>query len=77
MNFIINLNDFGNVKSFHETVCKFDSDIDAYSGRYIVDAKSILGLYTLDLSKNIDIKIHTEDEGTVRKFKNAIIEYIV
>lgn len=77
MTFIINLNDFENVKSFHETVCKFDSDVDAYSGRYIVDAKSILGLYTLDLSNNINIKIHTEDEETVREFKNAIKNFIV
>lgn len=77
MTFNINLNNFENIRTFHEIVCKFDSDVDAYSGRYIVDAKSILGLYTLDLSQNIDIKIHTEDEEVVREFKNAIKKYMV
>lgn len=77
MTFNINLNNFENIRTFHEIVCKFDSDVDTYSGRYIVDAKSILGLYTLDLSQNIDIKIHTEDEEVVREFKNAIKKYMV
>ena len=39
----------------------FNYDIDLISGRYVVDAKSIMGIFSLDLSKPIDLNIHAED----------------
>ena len=41
--------------------CKYDCDIDLTSGRYVVDAKSIMGIFSLDLSKPIMVEIHSED----------------
>ena len=49
------------VRDFVEAVRKYDSEIDLSSGRYVVDAKSIMGIFSLDLSKPIDLAIHAED----------------
>ena len=40
---------------------KFDYDFDLVSGRYVIDAKSIMGIFSLDLSKPIDLNIHADD----------------
>ena len=42
-------------------ITKFDTDFDLISGRYVIDAKSIMGIFSLDLSKPIDLNIHAED----------------
>ena len=57
----ISLNSIDKVKSFVNDVTKFDYDFDLVSGRYVIDAKSIMGIFSLDLSKPIDLNIHTED----------------
>ena len=56
----IRLNTINDVKQFVNTVCKCDYDVDLISGRYAVDAKSIMGIFSLDLSKPIDLAIHAE-----------------
>lgn len=58
----ISLNSIGKVKSFVNTIAQFDYDFDLISGRYVIDAKSIMGIFSLDLSKPIDLAIHTEDD---------------
>ena len=55
------LNSIDKVKSFVNDISKFDYDFDLVSGRYVVDAKSIMGIFSLDLSKPIDLNIHTEE----------------
>ena len=40
-----------------------DYDFDLVSGRYVIDAKSIMGIFSLDLSKPIDLNIHAEDNS--------------
>ena len=57
----ISLNSIDKVKSFVNDVTKFDNDFDLVSGRYVIDAKSIMGIFSLDLSKPIDLNIHAED----------------
>ena len=57
----ISLNSIDKVKSFVNEIAKFDSDFDLVSGRYVIDAKSIMGIFSLDLSKPIDLNIHAED----------------
>ncbi len=49
------------VKTFVSIVQKYPYDIELHSGRYIVDAKSILGIFSLDLSKTLTIEIHSDD----------------
>ena len=57
----ISLNSIGKVKSFVNTINQFEFDFDLISGRYVIDAKSIMGIFSLDLSKPIDLAIHTEE----------------
>ena len=57
----ISLNSIDKEKSFVNDITKFDYDFDLVSGRYVIDAKSIMGIFSLDLSKPIDLNIHAED----------------
>lgn len=50
-----------NVKRFVNIINKYSYDIDLRSGRHIVDAKSILGIFSLDLSKPIELEIYTDN----------------
>ena len=59
----ISLNSIDKVKSFVKDITKFDNDFDLVSGRYVIDAKSIMGIFSLDLSKPIDLNIHAEDNA--------------
>ena len=49
------------VKTFVSIVQKYSYDIDLRSERYVVDAKSILGIFSLDLSKPINVEIHANE----------------
>ena len=55
------LSSINDVKNFVNIVSRFDYDIDLASGRYVVDAKSIMGIFSLDLSKPIAVEVHTEN----------------
>ena len=55
------LNSIDKVKSFVNDITKFDYDFDLVSGRYVIDAKSIMGIFSLDLSRPIDLNIHAEE----------------
>lgn len=66
----ISLNSIDKVKSFVNEVTRFDCDLDLVSGRYVIDAKSIMGIFSLDLSKPIDLNIHSEDDV------NAILDVL-
>lgn len=57
----ISLNSIDKVKSFVNDITKFNNDFDLVSGRYVIDAKSIMGIFSLDLSKPIDLNIHAEN----------------
>lgn len=57
----ISLNSIDSIKSFVNTISKYDSDFDLVSGRYVVDAKSIMGIFSLDLSKPVELRIHTDE----------------
>ncbi len=70
----ISLKTFGDVQEFVNTLVTFAFDIDLVSGRYIVDAKSIMGIYSLDLTKPITLNAHTDDAEDLFA---AIDKYIV
>ena len=57
----ISLNSIDKVKSFVNEITKYDYDFDLVSGRYVIDAKSIMGIFSLDLSRPIDLNIHAEE----------------
>nr|WP_106790246.1 HPr family phosphocarrier protein [Massilistercora timonensis] len=58
----ISLNSIDKVKSFVYDISKFDYDFDLISGRYVIDAKSMMGIFSLDLSQPIDLAIHAGEE---------------
>ena len=49
------------VKNFVNAITEFDFDLDLVSGRYVVDAKSIMGIFSLDLSKPITLRVFSDD----------------
>ena len=67
----ISLNSIDKVKAFVNEISKFDCDFDLVSGRYVIDAKSIMGIFSLDLSKPIAINIHAEDTNV-----DAVLEVL-
>ena len=71
--FNIMLDSINSVKSFVNIVSKYDFDIDLTSGRYVVDAKSIMGIFSLDLSKPIKVEVLSE-EGV--KLQDELKEFI-
>lgn len=73
----ISLSTIDKVKSFVNEIGKFDSDFDLVSGRYVIDAKSIMGIFSLDLSKPIDLNIHSEDEDECKKIMAILEPYLV
>ncbi len=70
----IMLNSIDKVKNFVNDIAKFDSDFDLISGRYVIDAKSIMGIFSLDLSKPITLNIHSTTE--VDKILEILKPYI-
>ena len=67
----ISLNSIDKVKAFVNEITKFDNVFDLVSGRYVIDAKSIMGIFSLDLSKPIDLNIHAEDTNV-----DAVLEVL-
>ena len=72
----ISLNSIDKVKKFVNTITKFNNDFDLVSGRYVIDAKSIMGIFSLDLSKPIDLSIHA-DGDLLETILKSLEEYII
>ena len=73
----ISLNSIDKVKSFVNDLVRFKVvDFDLFSGRYFIDAKSIMGIFSLDLSKPIDLNIHA-DEDKLDEIVNTLKPYII
>jgi phosphotransferase system HPr (HPr) family protein len=72
----VSLNSMEKVKSFVNDISGFKADFDLVSGRYVIDAKSIMGIFSLDLSSPIQLNIYAdqEDEETIME---AIKPYVV
>ncbi|MCF0130566.1 MAG: HPr family phosphocarrier protein [Pseudobutyrivibrio sp.] len=71
----ISLNSIDKVKAFVNTISQFDYDFDLVSGRYVIDAKSIMGIFSLDLSKPIDLTVHAE--GDAEDVMSTLKDYII
>ncbi|HHW49847.1 MAG TPA: HPr family phosphocarrier protein [Clostridiaceae bacterium] len=72
--FNIALRSITDVKDFVNIVNKYDFDVDLTSGRYVVDGKSIMGIFSLDLSKPIKVDVHSDDcEKFIEEIKSFIV----
>lgn len=69
------LDSIDKVKAFVNEIIRFDSEFDLISGRYVIDAKSIMGIFSLDLSKPITLNIHAEKN--LDEIMNVIKPFIV
>ena len=73
---LISLNSIDKVKSFVNEITKFDFDFDLVSGRYVIDAKSIMGIFSLDLSNPIALNIHASD-SSLDEILDTLKDYLV
>lgn len=70
----ININSIDKVKAFVNIINTFDGSFDLVSDRYVVDAKSIMGIFSLDVSNAIQLNVH--DESEFDAVKNALKDYL-
>ena len=73
----IQLKSIDDVKVFVNEVNKVACDVDLASGRYVVDAKSIMGIFSLDLTSPITMEIHSKEKGECDDFLKAIERFKV
>ncbi len=72
--FNVSLKSINAVKDFVNIVNKYDFDVDLTSGRYVVDAKSIMGIFSLDLAKPIKVDVYSDDcEKFCEEIKSIIV----
>ncbi len=72
----ISLDSIDKVKTFVNDITKFDVDFDLISGRYVIDAKSIMGIFSLDLAKPIELNIHSENETELNTIVSVLNKYL-
>ncbi|MGM9550760.1 MAG: HPr family phosphocarrier protein [Clostridia bacterium] len=71
--FKVMLSSIVDVKNFVNIVNKFDFDLDLVSGRYVVDAKSLMAIFSLDLSSPLTLRVYTEEtEELLKSLKEFI-----
>jgi len=63
------------VKAFVDIISNFDGEYDLASDRYLVDAKSIMGVFSLNTGKDLRLDIHNDDEAA--EAKKALAAYII
>ena len=63
-----------NVNQFVNIVSRYPFDMDLRAGRHVVDAKSILGIFSLDLSRPITLEIYSDDCGKLMEDIKPFIE---
>lgn len=69
------LNDYNNAKKFVEVVNTFEENIDVMKYHYVIDAKSLMGIFTLDLSQPIEVKIHSDNPEVLARFNEVMKEF--
>ena len=73
--FNIRLSTIEEVRNFVNIVSKYDYEIDLKSGRYVVDAKSIMGIFSLDLLNKIEVAVHSDDcDALMEELKPFIVD---
>ncbi len=75
----IRLDSIDKVKAFVNIIKQFGCDMDlvAENRRYVIDAKSIMGIFSLDLSKNLNLEIHSESTSEIAQIGAAIKDFMV
>ncbi len=71
--YTIYLDTIARVKSFVNLVNRYDNDFDLLKGRYVVDAKSIMGIFSLDLEEPLDLQVHGDIQPGL---ESGLAEYL-
>ena len=72
---IVLLNTLEKVKHFVEQMSTFECDIDVLYRRYILDAKSIMSILSVDLTQPLKVVIHSDDEDELERFNEVLEEF--
>ena len=70
----VSLGTIESVKKFVTKITQFDEDFELIQGKYVVDAKSVLGIFSIDLSKSVLLRINAEGDR-LEQIKNAVKEF--
>lgn len=63
-------------QNFNKIAFRRDYDVDLQQGKYLVDAKSIMGIFSMDIGKTLVLVLHTEEEEELLKFQDYFKEEI-
>ena len=63
------------VKNFVNILTHFNNEFDIVDQKYVIDAKSIMGLFSLDLTRPLDLKIYSEDEDEINQIIATLDDY--
>ena len=77
MSIIVKLNAIEDVKHFTEDMRLLPCDVDVLKGHYVIDAKSIMGLFSLSLDQPVTVRIHSDDEEIIKQFEELCTKYCV
>lgn len=66
---------YNDLKHFVSVVTSFESDVDMIKDSYVIDAKSIMGILSLDFSNGVYVKIQSSNEDEIVKFLEAMKEF--
>lgn len=74
--FNVKLTSINEVKNFVNAACAQMCEIDIVSGRYVIDAKSIMGIFSIDLTKPVTVSVNgTEEE--YKAFRELVKDIVV
>ena len=69
------LNTIGKVKKFTNIANSFDCEIDVLQGKYIVDGRSIMGIFSLNLTETVTVEIESNNEKEIDRFLKEMEEF--
>lgn len=69
------LNTIDRVKKFVNDIVSIESDVDLICGRYTIDAKSLMAIFSINLNNKLKLVLHSDDEDEIRKFNEIAEEY--
>ena len=71
----VDLKSIERVKNFVNKITTIESDVDLIYGRYTLDAKSIMAIFSINLNNKLKLVLHSDDEDEIRKFNEIAEEY--
>lgn len=75
--FNISINTIDKVKRFVNLTNRCEADVDIISGRLLVDAKSIMGIFSMDLTRPMTLCVHESNIEKLEEYKKLFEEFII